>query len=400
MRHMIAAAAIAVLAACAAGCAGQATPGPGPSDPPPSSPPMPQACTKDGPVVFAVAGRQNSPAPVLTGSMRSAAATAVREGSAIGLVDVDGRPRLVLAGAFSDPGANSVAWQASQQHFLGSLASAVEQTRAAYPHADVLDALNVAGHAIRAACPYGGTIYLEDSGLQETGVVNFRQAGLLGAASADVVSSLARLHDLPHLPGMTVVLVGLGDTAPPQLPLSISQQDNVVAIWSAIARAGDAASVRVDPAPLSGAAPAHVPPVSLVPIPPVALPRIPGAQVARIKGGVSYTLSDSLRDFAVGSAGLTSLAEAALVRITADIKSRAPGQIITCTGSTDGTGTAAFDHALSVERAITVCNYLARQGINPRLLRTVGAGKATPTAANPNLRRVIITTTQTAHAPG
>ena len=108
--------------------------------------------------------------------MRSAAATAVREGSAIGLVDVDGRPRLVLAGAFSDPGANSVAWQASQQHFLGSLASAVEQTRAAYPHADVLDALNVAGHAIRAACPYGGTIYLEDSGLQETGVVNFRQA--------------------------------------------------------------------------------------------------------------------------------------------------------------------------------------------------------------------------------
>jgi outer membrane protein OmpA-like peptidoglycan-associated protein len=111
-------------------------------------------------------------------------------------------------------------------------------------------------------------------------------------------------------------------------------------------------------------------------------------------------LSDSLRDFAVGSAALTSLAESALVRVAADIKSRAPGQIITCTGSTDGTGTAAFDQTLSVERAITVCNYLARQGINPRLLRTVGAGKATPTAADPNLRRVIITTTRTAHAPG
>jgi len=117
---------------------------------------MPQACTKDGPVVFAVAGRQNSPAPLLTGSMRFAAATAAREGSPVGIVDVDGRPRLIMAGAFSDPGANPLALQAAQQHFLGSLTSAVQRTRAAYPHADVLDALNVAGHAIRAACSTGG----------------------------------------------------------------------------------------------------------------------------------------------------------------------------------------------------------------------------------------------------
>ena len=163
-------------------------------------------------------------------------------------------------------------------------------------------------------------------------------------------------------------------------------------IWSAIAKAGGATSVRVDPAPLSGPAPAHVPPVLLVPVPQIALPVIPGAQAGPDKGGVSYTLSDSLRDFAVGSAALTSVAEAALVRIAAVIKTRAPGQIITCTGSTDGTGTAAFDLALSKKRAITVCNYLARQGISPRLLRTAGAGKATPTAANPSLRRVIITT--------
>jgi len=48
--------------------------------------------------------------------------------------------------------------------------------------------------------------------------VNFRQTGMLGASPADVVSYLARLHDLPGLAGMTVVLVGAGDTAPPQLP--------------------------------------------------------------------------------------------------------------------------------------------------------------------------------------
>ena len=66
---------------------------------------------------------------------------------------------------------------------------------------------------------------------------------------------------------MTVVLAGVGDTAPPQVPLSISEQDNVIAIWSAIAKAGGATSVRVDPAPLSGPAPAHVPAVLLVPVP-------------------------------------------------------------------------------------------------------------------------------------
>ena len=394
MRRMIAAATIAVSATLAAGCASHGPASdPGPADAAPSSASMPQACTKNGPIVFAVAGRRDSPAPVLTGSMRSAASAAVREGSAIGLVDLDGRPRLVLAGAFSDPGANPLALQAAQQHYLGSLTSAVEHIRAASPHADVLDALNVAGHAIRSACSHGGTIYLEDSGLQETGLVNFRQVGMLAAAPAGIVSSfLAHQHDLPYLTGISVVLAGVGDTAPPQLPLSISQQDNVVAIWSAIAKAAGATSVRVDPAPLTGPAPAHVPPVLLVPIPQVALPKIPGAQVVPDKGGASYTLSDPLRDFAVGSAALTPVAEAALVRIAADIEARAPGQIITCTGSTDGTGTAAFDLALSKKRAITVCNYLARQGINPRLLRTVGAGKATPTAANPSLRRVSITT--------
>ncbi len=404
MRRMIAAAAIAVSALLAAGCASGQAPDPGSPGPAPPSASMPQACTKNGPVVFAVAGRQNSPAPVMTGAMQSAAATAVREGSAIGLVDLDGRPRLIMAGAFRDPGANPVALQAAQQHFLSSLTSAVEHTRAAWPHADVLDALNVAGHAIRAACPYGGTIYLEDSGLQETGLVNFRETGMLGAAPADVVSFvvsfLARQHDLPYLAGVTVVLAGLGDTAPPQVPLSISQQDNVTAIWSAIAQAGGATSVRVDLAPLSGPAPAHVPAVLPVPVPQIPLPTIPGAQVAPHNGGVSYTLSDALRDFAVGSAALTPVAEAALVRIAADIKTRAPGQIITCTGSTDGTGTAAFDLALSKKRASTVCNYLAGQGINPRLLRTAGAGKATPTAANPDLRRVIITTAAARPAGG
>jgi OmpA-OmpF porin, OOP family len=372
MRRIIAAATIAVSATLAAGCASHG-PAPAPGSPAPPSASMPQACTKSGPIVFAVAGRQNSPAPVLTGAMQSAASTAVLEGSAIGLVDLDGRPRLIMAGAFRDPGANSEALQAAQQHFLNSLTSAVEHTRAAWPHADVLDALNVAGHAIRAACAYGGTIYLEDSGLQETGLVNFRQVGMLGAQPTDVVSFLARQHDLPYLVGITVVLAGVGDTAPPQVPLSISQQDNVTAIWVAIAKAGGATSVRVDPVPLSGPAPAHVPPVLLVPVPttpPWNPPANPGQDVRwgtfPDSGPVGFEPNTAVfRDPAAAYAALRRLASYLAAN---------PSVRIELTGTTARWGTFAGDLTLSMRRAETVKAALVQMGASPGRIATRGLG--------------------------
>jgi flagellar motor protein MotB len=125
---------------------------------------------------------------------------------------------------------------------------------------------------------------------------------------------------------------------------------------------------------------------------PLALPTIPGVSVSQHDGVMTYTLSKTLADFAVGSATLTPTADVALDRVAADIESRAAGRRITCTGATDGTGTAAFDLQLSRQRATAVCDYLAGQGISPHLLHTIGAGKATPAAANPSLRRVTITT--------
>jgi outer membrane protein OmpA-like peptidoglycan-associated protein len=299
--------------------------------------------------------------------MRSAAITAVREGSALGLVDLDGRPHLIMAGAFSDPGANSIALQAAQQQYLGSLTSAVERTRATFPHADVLDALNVAGRAIRAACNHGGTIYLEDSALQDVGPVNFGQAGMLGAAPADVVSFLAREHELPHLKGMTVVLVGIGDTAPPQLPLSIGQQANLIAIWSAVATAGGASSVRVDPAPLSGAAPANVPMVLTVPVPAVQgwTPADPSF-VFPDSGPVGFEPNTPVfRHPAAARAALTQIA---------DYLAAHPSARIELTGTTARWGTLAWDLKLSGERAQAVKVALVQLGAASDQIVTRGLG--------------------------
>jgi outer membrane protein OmpA-like peptidoglycan-associated protein len=309
----------------------------------------------------------------MTGSMHAAAATAVREGSVIGLVDLDGRPRLIQAGAFSDPGANALARQAAQQRFLGSLQGAIEHTRAAYPHADVLTALNVAGHAVRAACPHGGTIFLEDSGLQETGLVNFRQIGMLGARPADVVAFLARQHDLPQLTGIGIVLVGCGDTAPPQRPLSISQQDNVIAIWSAIAKAGGSTSVRVDQSPLSGPAPVHVPPVLLVPVPRAPVLMLPANSGP---GGAGLVLPDS------GPVGFQpdtavfrdpAAAYTALRRLARHLAAH-PSVKIELTGTTAHWGPFAGAVALSRYRADTVKAALVKMGAAPSQIKTRGLG--------------------------
>ena len=328
---------------------------------------MPQICTKAGPVVFAVSGRQNSPAPVLTGSMQSAAVTAIQQGSPIGMVNLDGQPRLIMAGAFSDAGANAVALQNDERNYLAEVAAAVENTRATYPDADVLEALNVSGAAIRSACPSGGTIYLEDSGLQDTGPVNFRQPGMLSATPSDIVTFLASEHDLPNLNGMTVVLIGLGDTAPPQPELTIDQRANVIDIWTAIAKAGGATSVQVNPAPLTEPAPAHVPAVSLVPVP---------LEQEWNSSDPSYVFPDSspvgfepntavFRDPAAASAALAGLAK----YLTAN-----PSARIELTGTTAHEGSLIACIALARQRANAVKAVLMQLGAQPSQIATRGLG--------------------------
>lgn len=261
MNSLIAVAATAAVAALsAAGCGDVSS-----ADPRPSA--SLANCVKSGPVEFVVSGRQNSPAAALAGPMGCAAWYVIRDGAHIGIVDLDGQPHPVLSAQFQDPGVNDATLHSDEQNYFGELTAAVRRTRAKYPHANVLDALDVAARAIHAAGA-GGTIYLEDSGLQETSPVNFAQPGMLAARPAEVVTFLAREHELPDLRGIKVFFIGLGDVAPPQAPLSIAQRRNLTAIWLAIAKAGGAIS-RIDPTPRTGTMALHgVPEVLRVPVPP------------------------------------------------------------------------------------------------------------------------------------
>lgn len=361
------------LSAAIAACAGPNSTGP--SD---HAPVMPAVCTTSGPVVFAVSGRQDRPAPVLTGSMRAAVISAINSGSAIGLVNVDGTPQLIAASAFSDPTAgNQNALTTDKTNYAQRVEYGVVGARATAPHANVLKALDVAGQAIRAACPYGGTIYLEDSGLSETGPMDFRQPGLLEALPSNVVAFLKANHELPDLKGISVVLAGIGDTAPPQHPLSVAQRNNLIAIWSAIAKAGGATSVRVDPAPLGRPAAAHVPPVLLVPVPaePVWTPPPANSSFSPSNSELGVFPDSGPAGFEPDSTVFRqpALARAALWPLARYLIAN-PSVRILLTGTTAHWGSLTGCKALAQERAATVKAVLAQMGVRPSQIKTQGLG--------------------------
>jgi OmpA-OmpF porin, OOP family len=361
-------AAVSLLAACGGSNSDTSPSTPGSA---PGSIAMPAICTKAGPVVFAVSGRQDSPAPGLTTSMESALQQAAAQNSAVGVVNVDGTPTLIAAASANTQGMNSEAAQARAAEFADAVAEKVQSVRATSPHADVLDALNMAGDAIRAACSYGGTIFLEDSGLEDVKPLDFTAPGQLEALPAKVVSFLSSEGEIPELAGITVVLVGVGDTAPPQQRLAGGQQSHLRAIWSAIIKAGGG-RVETDRSPRGNLAVRSVPTVSLITVPPLAT--WPG------RDGMSVTLPDTgpvgfqpnNANFRDPSAARAALGDIALYLLDT------PAARIELTGTTARWGGDAWDMTLSARRANTVMSALITLGVSPGQMTARGVGWRSP----------------------
>ncbi len=78
-----------------------------------------------------------------------------------------------------------------------------------------------------------------------------------------------------------------------------------------------------------------------------------------------------------------------------------PNSIVTVTGHTDNTGTAAYNQDLSQRRAASVASVLRSGGVSGGRINTVGAGESQPIASNQSAagramnRRVDITITPT-----
>lgn len=104
--------------------------------------------------------------------------------------------------------------------------------------------------------------------------------------------------------------------------------------------------------------------------------------------------------FATDSAALNSQLRSDLF-VLADSLNKYPQSVVTVTGHTDNTGSAAYNQDLSERRASSVASVLRAGGVSRSRIRVVGAGESRPIATNQTSagrqqnRRVDITITPT-----
>lgn len=104
--------------------------------------------------------------------------------------------------------------------------------------------------------------------------------------------------------------------------------------------------------------------------------------------------------FATDSAALNPQLRSDLF-VLADSLNKYPKSVVTVTGHTDNTGSAAYNQDLSERRASSVASVLRSGGVSSSRIRVVGAGESRPIATNATAagrqqnRRVDITITPT-----
>ncbi len=106
------------------------------------------------------------------------------------------------------------------------------------PEVDTLKALQIALRSLNDASEGSEKIlFVIDSGLSTTGVLNFRN-NLLDAPPETIVTLLKERDAIPDFHGTRVIWQNMGDTDFPQAPLNDIQRGNLEKIWKAIVEAG------------------------------------------------------------------------------------------------------------------------------------------------------------------
>ncbi len=106
-----------------------------------------------------------------------------------------------------------------------------------------------------------------------------------------------------------------------------------------------------------------------------------GVEVQRTSENTLNLTMPSSITFATGSAVLTPQAQSALNSVR-DVLNHFPDSNIVVTGHTDDVGGVAMNQQLSEQRASSVANYLAQQGVSRARLTQKGLGKSQPKVPN------------------
>ena len=321
----------------------------------------------DDALAIVVGAHADAPAPTPGGAVAQAIDRAV-QGQAWAAVVVDsGTPSVASQGQLGRNCNNSASCAQATQTNTALLDSTISTARAGQPEANLLAAIDLGARTL--ADHHGGkTLAVIDSGLQTLPPLRFQDAGVLTAAPQEVADYLQQTHALPALTGETVIFAGLGDTAPPQTPLSPAQRDNLQAIWSAVAHRAGAVDVQFVRAPLTSAPASGLPPVTPVP---TGAPLSFTAPTIDLTDAVLPFRHDSamIVDPAAASATLSALA-AQLVASHAHLQ---------LTGATANVGPLDGQRALGRARAKAIAAILVdRLHVPATLVTVVGVGSDWP----------------------
>jgi OmpA-OmpF porin, OOP family len=320
------------------------------------------------PLAMAIGDRANSanPSPELSGGVSGLLNTVAGAGQGITLIRIDGSPQVYYQQAFTSTADNSGAKQTDLNTYLTTLGnSIVRHAKAVVPQVNLLAAMTKAG---QATAP-GDDVVLIDSGLQTIAPLDFRQGDLIDASPQDVVRFLHQQQLLPPLAGRHVLLIGFGDTSAPQPSLDYPQQQNVIAIWTAIAKAGGASCVAVDTTPDDQPAVRGLPTVGVVPIPKPPTIRGCGETILNADNHVNFVANQAtFIDLAAARSTLAKLAD----------KLRNGEQKVELIGTTATAGTPAGRIRLSEQRAEAVKRVLVSLGIAASRITTKGVGTNWP----------------------
>lgn len=328
----------------------------------------PTATTSHSPAAVAIVGGDaNSPDPIVTPTVEQLIEHAITERAGFGLVDTGGDPRLYTTRLGARLG-NTIAQQAADTDQLDGALHALGALRATTAQSDPWRAVLEAVGWLQDQG--GGTLVVDNSGLGTTGLLDYRQAGLLEADPTQLVAFARANHELPDAQHIHVILVGIGWSSPPQHLLDTPQRANLLAQWTALLEASGA-HVTVDHTPLTGPGPRPAPPVSTIPTTQVTW-KAP-------TGTCGSAFNNTEVHFVVGTARLVNPASAAraLHHLAATVRSdHAP---ITITGTTSSEGGPKINEPLSKLRATTIARLLETLRVPPtQIIHINGVGDHFP----------------------
>lgn len=321
-----------------------------------------------GPHSFAyvVGTRANSPAPDIT-SLMSQLPDAFAQDTKISLYEVDGTAsgRQLLDHTVAATG-NSFESERAAAQVKALVRRSLEAAGAGAPEADTLGAVASAARAVRAA-EGAKTLVVADNMLSTAGALRF-QDRLLSATPEDIVASMDRA-ELPDLAGFDVIVLGAGQTAQPQEPLTEAQHKKLRAIWTLVFETAGAMSVEFATVAQADPQPRGLPPVQVVDLPAAAPVVVPDSCTQVLPESVVQFLPDTAQF-------LDPEAAQSVIAQVAAILAECPGSL-EVVGTTSSWGTADGRESTSLARAEAVRDALADAlGVDAGTIAASGAGMA------------------------